>query len=234
MIFCITINGGFKPYDKFLADTTDLKYFRNADNRTNYYLPQEGMKGLDIKNLFAEQRLEKCFVIMGILLLIFIESYGIYERIYIHKLESQKNVKLLIRILKENGPLNAARALGNIGEQAIEPLIDVLKDDKWVVRTSAIYELGLIKDIRAVEPLIAALKDKDWVVRTSVLQALSLIKDTRAVEPMIAALNNDEEWSVRNSAAWALKMTTGKNFGQDPAKWQKWWKQNKSTIRKDL
>jgi len=96
------------------------------------------------------------------------------------------------------------------------------------VRYNAALALGKIGK-PAVEPLIAALKDKDSRVRYSAAWALGKIGDKRAVEPLIAALK-DKDSTVRRDAAWALTKITGKDFGEDQAKWQEWWEQNKSSF----
>jgi hypothetical protein len=47
-----------------------------------------------------------------------------------------------------------------------------------------------------------------------------------AVESLITALRHKDE-IVRMNASEALKEITGKDFGDDPLKWQRWWDQNK-------
>ncbi|GBC77852.1 Phycocyanobilin lyase subunit alpha [bacterium HR08] len=97
-----------------------------------------------------------------------------------------------------------ARALGEIGSaEAVEPLIQALRDEDWWVRTAAAKALGQIGDARAVEPLIQALRDKGKWVRTAAAKALGQIGDARAVEPLIQALRDWDE-SVRTAAAEAL------------------------------
>jgi len=64
------------------------------------------------------------------------------------------------------------RALVKIGEPAVEPLIQALKDGYSHVREGAAKALGEIGDIRAVEPLIQALKDEDSDVRKIAAEAL--------------------------------------------------------------
>jgi HEAT repeat protein len=54
---------------------------------------------------------------------------------------------------------SAAQALGHISDkQAVEPLIDALRDESSVVRAGAAIALGKIGDTRAIGPLIEALK----------------------------------------------------------------------------
>jgi hypothetical protein len=99
------------------------------------------------------------------------------------------------------------KTLGKIGEPAVEPLIQALKNEHWSVREGAAEALGEIGSTRAVEPLIQALKDEDSYedsyVRRKAARALGEIRSTRAVEPLIQALK-DEDWCVRQEAAEAL------------------------------
>jgi HEAT repeat protein len=90
-------------------------------------------------------------------------------------------VELLIPAFKgEKGfgdpQMKAKSALEKIGEPAVEPLIQVLKDEYKGVRKDAVEVLGKIGDARAVEPLIQALKDEDEGFRTAAKQALEKIK----------------------------------------------------------
>ena len=76
----------------------------------------------------------------------------------------------------------AAEALVTIGEPAVQPLIECLKDNEWVVNVVAAKALGRIGDTRAVEPLIGCLKDEDWYVRWAAAAALKAIaKNNRKV-----------------------------------------------------
>ena len=137
----------------------------------------------------------------------------------------------LITALKdEDGDVRraAAAALGELKDpRAVEPLISALKDGD--VRNTAARVLGEINPKwreteeakRKVPEFISDLKDKDVNVRLAAVWALRELKDPRAVEPLITALK-DEEYMVRFWAAEALEEITGKNFGQDEAKWRDW------------
>ena len=50
-------------------------------------------------------------------------------------------------------------------ERAVEPLIEVLKDEDGHIRSGAAWALGKIRDKRAEEPLVEALKDENEGVR---------------------------------------------------------------------
>jgi len=75
------------------------------------------------------------------------------------------------------------------------------------------------------EPLILALKDDDIIIQVAAIQALGEIKDPRAIKPLIDAFNEKKFQPV---LADALHEITGQDFGENQAKWQKWWEENKN------
>lgn len=155
----------------------------------------------------------------------------------------------------------AVIALGEAKDlRAVEPLIAALKDKDSDVRNTVVEALMEIKDPRVVEPLISALKDKDVSVRSNAERALvkigkptvdlliavlmdtnadirrratyvlADIKDPRAIGPLIVVLQDNDK-DVQLAATYALQQITGQDFGEDPAKWQKWWEENKKETR---
>lgn len=173
-----------------------------------------------------------------------LRQVGIYKLHFMGK-DAARAIPYLINLLQDNTATSggdvitsigfqAAGALAAIGEPAVLPLIDKLKDTNTDVRQRAIYALGYIKDLRAVEPIIASLKDTSEEVRHYAAAALGQIGDSKAVEPLISALNDsfiytrlsaadslgrikdsratkplvmrikDESSEVRNKAVWAL------------------------------
>ncbi len=62
------------------------------------------------------------------------------------------------------------------------------------------------------------LKFEDWFEKVGEARAE---RHSRAVEALIAALK-DEDPDVRKEAAKALGKITGKDFGEEAVKWQKW------------
>jgi HEAT repeat protein len=82
-----------------------------------------------------------------------------------------------------------AKAMGAIGEPALQTLICALRDpDPWV-NCAAARALGKIGDSHAIAPLAALTKQKHSMVRSFATQALAQIADVRAVR---AALTTDE------------------------------------------
>ena len=124
-------------------------------------------------------------------------------------------VEPLIKTLKDSswphfsGPVSGdlwhsgAGALGKIGEPAVEPLINALRDSDDDVRLWAVVALGATDDKRAVEPLIKMLKDDEDDIRMRAADALGYIGDHRAVKPLRRALK-DESQRVRAAAGHAL------------------------------
>ena len=146
---------------------------------------------------------------------------------YISKGEFNKCAELgelavdpLITELKRDNFLtraNAKKALTEIGEPSIEPLIDILNNNAfknnqlcaasaevleaigWTPsddETAAVYYISrnewdeCVKlGPTAVEPLVSALKDEKYEVRKSAALTLGKIGDPHAVMPLIAALN---------------------------------------------
>ncbi len=82
-----------------------------------------------------------------------------------------------------------AKALGNIGEPAIQALINALDaSDVWT-RSAAAKALGQIGAPQAVAPLTKLIKHENKWLRSAATQSLAQIADTRAVR---AALTTDE------------------------------------------
>jgi HEAT repeat protein len=119
------------------------------------------------------------------------------------------------RFVEDNSPgKQAALTLAAIGDEAIDPLINHLRDADWRARKNSAFALGLIKNPHTVEPLIDSLNDKNWQVRQQAAWGLGLKKDPRVVEPLIAALR-DGDWQVREQASWALGLQ-GDNRAVEP------------------
>jgi HEAT repeat protein len=107
--------------------------------------------------------------------------------------------------VKEPSPGEAAtHALMAIGEQALEPLKDVLvRGEHWRARKNAAWALAHRGE--AVEQLVAALKDAAWQVRAQAAYALfQRGGDGRQVIEALSAAVNDEAWQVREQAVFAL------------------------------
>ena len=101
-------------------------------------------------------------------------------------------IKPLIRRLKKGGTPSKyiKRALLGMGEEAVSPLIDLLGDEKQVVRLRVINILGGTRNTKAVEALIQMLNvDDGWVRREAVI-SLGVIGDMRAIDSLIPMLED--------------------------------------------
>lgn len=98
---------------------------------------------------------------------------------------------------------NGAVALGNMKDaEAVDPLLETLKNSNLYLRGGAATGLGNIGETRAVGPLTVLLNDKESYVRQSALYALGRIGGP-AFEPLAAALK-DPQADMRSGAARAL------------------------------
>jgi hypothetical protein len=99
--------------------------------------------------------------------------------------------------------------------------------------------LAQTRDPKAIDFLISSLSNPDLVVRFYVCSAIANqgIRDFRAVEPIIALLKDIKDIKKRKDPLYdemfenwviqALEVITGKRFGNDHEKWEKWWEENK-------
>lgn len=108
----------------------------------------------------------------------------------------------------EEARIAVSRALLDIGEQAVEPLIQALEGGERDMRRSAAMTLGpfahmLSEETRAIEPLIRALQDEDAIVRATAAFALGQSGAECAVSPLVETLEDEDE-DVRRVTADAL------------------------------
>ena len=125
----------------------------------------------------------------------------------VEKMKAKQDVRGLIRALgykKDVGVRTAAvKALVELGEPAVQPLIAALKGENKDVRQAAVEALAKNGE-PAVEPLITALKD--YSVREAAAEVLGKIGEPaveRAVERLMVEFTGDDD-DVREDAAKAL------------------------------
>jgi HEAT repeat protein len=137
----------------------------------------------------------------------------------VDELKDKQDIWGLIDILNYGSDTEvqaSVEALVDIGEPAVGPLIETIKDDMYGgdILIYTVVALGEIGDSRAVEPLIEVLKNedinqneyinyKDINIKENAAVALGKIGDSRAVEPLISALK-DEYGNVQESIIEAL------------------------------
>ena len=103
-----------------------------------------------------------------------------------------------------------------VGSEVVDALLGRLEDPDADVRSDAAQALGLIGDHRAIEPLIDAME--------------KYAAESGSSYPSVDQLLDDEDFQAAISAAVALTMMTGEDFGRDPAKWRAWWEENRDTF----
>jgi len=119
--------------------------------------------------------------------------------------------KIYLEIIKEalkdkdtKVRMNAASALGEIGDKSAIPLLkEALKDKDTVVRMSAASALEMIGDKSAIPLLKEALKDKSESVKIYAAMALYRIGDKSAI-PLLKESLKDKDMKARMYAAMAL------------------------------
>jgi thioredoxin-like negative regulator of GroEL len=137
---------------------------------------------------------------------------------------------LLAKAIKEDKNAevryHAAYALASLGgEEAFEFFKKQLDSEKSDDRSRAVRALGSFGKGKYVAELSSALKDKDRRVRYAAIVQLDRARKKEGIPGMILALE-DEDRFVRKRARSALERLTGKDFGRDKPKWEKWWKEN--------
>lgn len=141
--------------------------------------------------------------------------FNFSRRPNVQELKSQEDVDGLIEALNfaddPNIRLDAASALGQIGDsRAVKPLIAALDDQQEVIEMAALA-LGEMGDPRAVESLTETLNHENWEIRGSAAKALGKIGDERAVDPLTRLLDDRNE-SVRWHTVQALESITGNTY----------------------
>lgn len=89
-----------------------------------------------------------------------------------------------------------------------DKLIEALSDRDEAVQTAAIKGLSSIKNDDVVNNLISYMRNPNPVIRGHIIEALGNIGDSRAMEHIRHLANADEDASVREKAAEALKVLT--------------------------
>ncbi len=94
----------------------------------------------------------------------------------------------------------ASDALGRMGVDAVPPLLEVLSDDRPLVRSMAASALGGIGEPRAGQPLLGLLGDAHPGVRLAAAESLATMRDPAAVTAWLDLLK-DNAALVRREAA---------------------------------
>lgn len=93
----------------------------------------------------------------------------------------------------------AAFALGMLGEQAIEPLIELLGHSHQSVRMRASWALGII-GLPALDRLLELAEGPQAQLRIEAIRVLGVIGEGRAVNPLIHALTDSDPRMAQRAA----------------------------------
>lgn len=93
--------------------------------------------------------------------------------------------------------------LREMGDTALNWLIDLLQDSEETNREKAVVALGWLGDVRSVTHLLRALYDENDQVRNNASWAIRQIRDAHALALLTPALQASETF-VRRAVVWAL------------------------------
>ncbi|MCI0487977.1 MAG: HEAT repeat domain-containing protein, partial [Blastocatellia bacterium] len=112
----------------------------------------------------------------------------------------------LIELLKDERYYvrqQAARALGQMGEPAVEQVVGMARSSVPATREAAIEALGGINSGASIDRIVEALTDSNTNVRSAAVKALGETSSERAV-PHLMAIMRDESSTMRSQAAASL------------------------------
>jgi len=120
-----------------------------------------------------------------------------------------KDIRGLIHALQSRDlatQIEAGKALGMLGSDAIDELIAALHTRNKVVKLGIIGALSEIRDIRAVQPLVETLRDENSEVRWQAAIALGEIGDEEVIDPLVHTLRDPDKYARYGSAFSLAKM----------------------------
>ena len=121
-------------------------------------------------------------------------------------LKKERDIPGLIRALSFRDPdvqSDAVHALGDIGPEAVGPLVLALKKKNRYLRLGAIGALAEIKEPGAVSALVGMMKDPGSEVRWQAAIALGEMGSRQAIEPLLPGLSDPDKY-VRYGSAISL------------------------------
>ncbi|MEO0088454.1 MAG: HEAT repeat domain-containing protein [candidate division WOR-3 bacterium] len=131
------------------------------------------------------------------------------EKEVVKGLETRKIEKPVIRIF--------CQLLAKLeAKESEDILIELLKDDDPLIKTSACEALGNLKSKKAIENIFPLLYDINFWVRTCACSALGEIGDSKAVPHLLEKLQDESHW-VRSAACEALGKIGDKKASEELA-----------------
>src|SRR5690606_36373047 len=124
------------------------------------------------------------------------------------ELQARRALDALIELLQRETDLavreDVTWALARLGDDALEPLIGLLRHDDRPVRHHAAHALGKLGHRRAVDGLLDALADEDPAVVAKAALALGQIGDEQAIPALVSLLAHEHD-GVRETAMSVLE-----------------------------
>ena len=136
----------------------------------------------------------------------------------------KKGLQALLSVARKNeSQLARLHAIWGIGQvargwpdgknkdtQTVAPLIELLKDKDFEVRTQAAKVLGESAHAQALEPLLSLLKDSSLRVRFHAAVALGKLRSAKAINPLLELVlkNDDDDAFLRHGAVMGLVGST--------------------------
>lgn len=130
------------------------------------------------------------------------------------KLKDARAVKplLLFGLSKPQMKFLASEAVVNLGEQAVQPLIELLDESDLGLVLEAIVLLGRLKNQRARRALTAVIDSRQPLLQCHAIEALGQLADPKSIGPL-ARLLESPDTNIRMTAAAALtRMASDKNI----------------------
>jgi len=142
-----------------------------------------------------------------------------YVAVALGKMKDKRAIPILLEALEDEDAdvrWKSMLALEKLGENALDPLINILKSKNWRLRVRAVEILGKIGNEEALFALISIISDKvdnNRHVRGKTAEALGRIGDKRALR-VLDNLRNDEFSYVQDKAEIAVNqiMESSKNI----------------------
>ena len=122
------------------------------------------------------------------------------------KIKNANTVQHLINTLNDIDPdvrLFSAESLSYMGDYIIDPLIELLDDEKDNLRMTAVELLSKVGNESIINPFIKLLNDKNVFIRIKVIEILGILGDDSVINPLIKSLE-DKNYMVRKTVAEVL------------------------------
>jgi HEAT repeat protein len=122
-------------------------------------------------------------------------------------IEDESVIEPLIEAMKdENTPVRhkAAENLGNLGDLAVDRLLEVVNNEEGEYKRFASFALKTTGSTKAVDYFSEAIDDEDFGVRKVAVRSLGELQATDKIPDVEKIMLEEEDWGVRLAAIRAL------------------------------